>query len=242
MPEATARADASQEMPLPVPPRGRVTTGDRALDVALGEGLPFGVLILLEGDEGAGAVELAFTTLLAAPRDGRRAVFATALRAPRRVEAELATLMGDAAPALVDVRELRPRHVAADAAAILHGLGRGDVVVLESVAAIARAAPEDGPVSILQPLADEAHEKGVVVLALHARGTVPPRDEAAVAEVADGILHFTWTADGPTRSRRLAVRKLRGLAPALDGEQSPVYEVALRRGQGFAASRVRQLV
>jgi KaiC/GvpD/RAD55 family RecA-like ATPase len=218
----------------------RVQTGSRILDTALAGGIPSGSSLLVSGEEGAGATEFALTVLRTAARDAphRKARFASALRSAARVAGELEALFEGAKEVeLIDVRVLAPMESAAHLGNVLDGLGGGDVLVIESADALAGGHDAQRLIPFWHSLADAAQERGVVVILLHAPGTLPLGVEAAIAEGADGVLRFTWHDGGPTRRRLLSIPKLRGLAPVLDGEQVPVFEVALQRGLGFSISR-----
>lgn len=218
----------------------RVQTGSRILDAALAGGIPPGSALLVSGEEGAGATEFALTVLRTAARahPDRKARFASALRSSARVSSELASLFeGAEEVARIDVRVLAPMDAAAHLGNVLDGLGEGDVLVIESADALASGQDARRLMPFWHGLADAAQERGVVVVLLHAPGTLPSAVEASLAEGADGVLRFTWHDGGPMRRRLLSIPKLRGLAPVLDGEQVPIFEVALQRGLGFSISR-----
>ncbi|HWH09058.1 MAG TPA: hypothetical protein VNX21_07645 [Candidatus Thermoplasmatota archaeon] len=221
----------------------RIQTGNRSLDAAFAGGIAPGTVLLLRGEEGAGATEFALTVLRSATRQSRGARFASALRSPRRVRHEYAELFEDGDGGLgLEVKPLLGEMARADPAGVLGGLRAGDVLVLESADAL--APPGDG-VSLLpfwREVADAAGEAGVVLLLLDSPGTLPPAVDASLAEAADGVLEFTWKDGGPVRRRVLALTKLRGLAPALDGGEVPVFEVALHRGVGFTVSRGKSVL
>lgn len=217
----------------------RVQTGSRILDTALAGGIPPGSALLVSGEEGAGATEFALTVLRTAAREHvRKARFASALRSAARVSGEMKALFeGAAEVADIDVRVLPPMDAGAHLGNVLDGLGEGDVLVIESADALASGQDARRLMPFWHGLADAAQEQGVVVVLLHAPGTLPSAVEASLAEGADGVLRFAWHDGGPTRRRVLSISKLRGLAPMLDGEQVPVFEVALQRGLGFSISR-----
>jgi KaiC/GvpD/RAD55 family RecA-like ATPase len=217
----------------------RVHTGSRILDTALAGGIAPGSALLVSGEEGAGATEFALTILRTAAREHQRKTrFASALRSAARVSGEMQALFEGAEEVRdIDVRVLAPMDSAAHLGNVLDGLGEGDVLVIESADALASGQDARRLMPFWHGLADAAQEQGVVVVLLHAPGTLPPAVEASLAEGADGVLRFTWHDGGPTRRRVLSISKLRGLAPMLDGEQVPVFEVALQRGLGFSISR-----
>lgn len=221
----------------------RIQTGNRSLDAAFAGGIAPGTVLLLRGEEGAGATEFALTVLRSARGHARVARFASALRSATRVRHEYAELFEETDGGLgLEVKPLFGDKARADPAGILADLRAGDVLVLESADAL--APPGDG-VSLLpfwREVADAAGERGVVVLLLESPGTLPPAVAASLAEAADGVLEFTWRDGGPVRRRVLAVTKLRGLAPGLDGAEVPVFEVALHRGIGFTVSRGKSVL
>ncbi|HLE97431.1 MAG TPA: hypothetical protein VI997_08690 [Candidatus Thermoplasmatota archaeon] len=242
-----ARIDRDAPVLVPsgdLPPR-TIPTGSLALDAALGGGLPIGVAVLVEAEEGAGSTEFALSVLRAVvrARGGHHVRFLSALRSPARVEAEARELFADARDAqAIDIRAIRPDQAAADCLAALEDLGPGDVLVIESASALARFEAGKDLAMLMQNLGNIASETASLVLLLHAPGTLPPQVECSLAEAADGFLSFRWRDGGPTRRRILMIKKLRGLAPVLDGEQIPVFEVSLHKGVGFAMSKVRNLV
>ena len=221
----------------------RIQTGNRSLDAAFAGGIAPGTVLLLKGEEGAGATEFALTVLRAATGQAHVARFASALRSTGRVRHEYAELFEDQDGGQgLEVRAIFGDKARADPAGILAGLRAGDVLVLESADAL--APPGDG-VSLLpfwREVADAAGEQGVVVLLLESPGTLPPAVEASLAETADGVLEFLWRDGGSMRRRALAITKLRGLAPGLDGSEVPVFEVALHRGVGFTVSRGKSVL
>ena len=225
--------------------RSRVPTGNPILDTALGGGLPAGALLLLDGEEGAGATEFALSILRGVARGqmGRKARFSTVLRPAASVAREAAALFEDEKlGATIEVQVMDPANAPEGCRVALKGLAGGDVLVLESAAALYRALPERAFTSILQGLRDAVAEAGATVLVLHASGSIPATVEAEMAEVADGVFSFRWRDGGTSRRRLLAVTKLRGLAPILDGDEVPVYEAGLHRGLGFSLSQVKSVV
>lgn len=222
----------------------RVATGVRVLDAALAGGFAPGVAVLLVGEEGAGSTEFALAFLRNAAEGGHHVGrVVSALRSATRVARECEMLFdakgGEKALEIIGVDAAKVR---ADPSTVLEGLRPGDVLLLESADALA-ASPEGLALApCWRSLADQAGERGVVVLLLHSAGTLPHAVEAALAEVADGVLRFAWHETGPTRRRTLSLVKLRGLAPALDGADVPVFEVALHRGVGFSLSRGRSVL
>jgi archaellum biogenesis ATPase FlaH len=222
----------------------RVPTGNSTLDGALGGGIPFGSTLLVEGEEGAGATEFAMTVLRTAKgKDGSVARYLSALRSAPRIGRELADLFQDEkAVEHINVRTIRPRQVEADCVLSVLDMTEGSVLVLESASAIARTESGHDLLALLQLLSDRAAEGGVVLILLHTPSTLPPGIEASLAEAADGVFSFRWLDSGPSRRRLLSIKKMRGLAPVLDGEQIPIFEVALHRGRGFDISKVKSLI
>jgi KaiC/GvpD/RAD55 family RecA-like ATPase len=213
----------------------RVCTGDVTLDAALAGGFTSGASLLVMGEEGAGATEFALGILRAAAEgtDGRRGRFASALRSPSRVRAEIATLFESGALPF-QVVKLDPENIERDLSVALDGLHEGDVLVIESADTLFADGDGSRLLAVWHRVADAAAEAGVVVVLLHAPGTLPRGIEAALAEEADGVLRFTWHDGAQLRRRRLDITKLRGLAPCLDGDDVPVFRVALHRGQGIS--------
>ena len=222
----------------------RVETGSRVLDTALAGGIPAGSILFVSGEEGAGATEFALTILRAAskPGSGHKARFASALRSAPRIRRELDALFEGEAARVIDVCKLTAAATRKDMEALISDLGPGDVLAIESADSLAVLGDGFGLIPIWHDLADAASAKGVVVILLHSPGTLPSPVEAGLAETADGVLRFTWQDGGPVRRRILAISKLRGLAPVLDGDQVPVFEVALQRGIGFSVSVERSVV
>lgn len=222
----------------------RVQTGSRTLDAALAGGIRPGTSLLVTGEEGAGATEFALTLLHAAcaAHTGHKAMFASALRSAARVRAEVAALFEDGDKVDIEVKVLRAAIAPDDVAELLAGLQRGDVLVVESADALAKPGDGWSILPLWHELADAAQAQGVVLLLLHAPGTLPAPVEASLAEGADGVLRFSWQDGGPARRRILAVTKLRGLAPILGGDQVPLFEVALEPGLGYTISMEHSVV
>lgn len=219
----------------------RIRTGSKVLDAALGGGVSPGVALFVAGEEGAGATEFALTALRAAATDGRKARILTALRSPSRVHREIVELFeGKARP--IDVRSLHPEGVEDELAEAFDDLDKGDVLVIESADTLIAQGDEHHVLPLWRELADRSQEIGILVVLLHAPGTLPRPVEAALSEEADGVLRFAWHDGGQARRRLLFIPRMRGLAPVLDGEQVPVFEVALERGLGFSVSRERNVL
>lgn len=226
-------------------PTERIHTGSRVLDAALAGGLPQGASLFITGEEGAGATEFAITVLrtVAGEKTGRKARFVSALRSAARVTEEMKDLFeGAPLPPGLDIVMLPPNAPPKEAEMVIKDLSAGDVLVIESADSLAVLGDGFGLIPFWRGLADAAHARGVTVLLLHAHGTLPMPVEHSLAQTADGVLRFTWHDGGPSHRRQLEVLKLRGLAPVLDGDQVPVFEVALSRGVGFTVSRERSLV
>lgn len=219
----------------------RLTTGCRPFDEALGGGLPRGSTLVIEGPHGVGSTEFALSLLRAAEPPGK-ATFASALRAPARARSEAAELLGTQATESISFSPIHPQSAEKDAIRLVEALGEGDVLVLESASALARAPKVRDVVSLVERLADPVHARGALLLILHAPGTLPRQVENGIQEAVDGVFTFAWRDGGPTRRRSLFITKLRGLAPALDGEQVPVFEAILQSGVGYSVSRVRSVV
>jgi KaiC/GvpD/RAD55 family RecA-like ATPase len=222
----------------------RVETGSRVLDTALAGGIPLGATLFVSGEEGAGATEFALTLLRrACPPGGKaKARFVSALRSPTRVRRELELLFDAQTAGAIEVAQLPGSVTRAQLQAKASDLHEGDVLVIESADTLAVPGDGFGLLPLWHELADLASERGLIVVLLHAPGTLPPPVEAGLAETADGVLRFTWLDGGPVRRRVLAIHKLRGLAPVLDGDEVPVFEVALQRGVGFSVSLERSVV
>ena len=223
----------------------RVQTGSRVLDAALAGGLPRGASLLVSGEEGAGATEFALTVLktIAGDKSGHKARFVSAMRSAPRVTEEMKELFEEPKPiAGLDIVMMASNVTPKDAENILSGLDKGDVLVIESADSLAVLGDGYGLIPFWRALGNEAAARGITVLLLHAHGTLPMPVEHALAQIADGVLRFTWHDGGPSHRRQLEIPKLRGLAPVLDGDQVPIFEVALSKGVGFTVSRERSLV
>lgn len=221
----------------------RVHTGSPMLDAALAGGLRTGAALLVTGEEGAGATEFALTLLRASAHEKRHARFASALRSPPRVKSEMEALFeDDSAARQLDVRALDVKSLRQGADHVLVGLEEGDVLVLESADSLTTLSDPGELRAAWQGIADAAAARGVLVLLLHSPGTLPAWLESTLAEEADGVLRFSWHDAGPTRRRVLALVKMRGLAPALDGDHVPVFEVSLQRGVGFSVARGKSVL
>jgi len=223
----------------------RLGTGNSTLDAALAGGVLPGAALLVSGEEGAGATEFALAFLrngLVTKRTSH-ARFISALRSPARIRSEIALLFeGGIAADAIDVRKVDPEKMRAYPQQALEGLERGDVLIVESANALAPAGDGYSVPPWWRELADGAGEREVVVILLHSPGTLPRAVEASLAEAADGVLQFAWQSSGATRRRVLALLKMRGLAPVLDGGEVPIFEVALSRGPGFSVSRGRSVM
>jgi len=218
----------------------RVETGSRVLDTALAGGIPRGATLFVSGEEGAGATEFALTLLRSATEG--KGHFISALRSPQRVKRELELLFDAKTAGAIDVTQIPGSVTRAQLADKTKDLGEGDVLVIESADSLAVPGDGFGLLPLWHDLADLATARGAVVVLLHAPGTLPPPVEAGLAETADGVLRFTWLDGGPVRRRVLAIHKLRGLAPVLDGDEVPVFEVALERGVGYSVSLEQSVV
>lgn len=223
----------------------RVATGSRILDGLLHGGLPPGTAVLVDSEEGAGGTEFAMAVLHAALEGAKphKARYLTTLRSAARLEDELEALFPDKKlSGKVDLQETEPQVILADPSAVVKGLARGDVVVLESADTLVNGASATELLPLWRKLGDAAQASGALVILLHAHGTLSPQLDRALHEGADVILTFTWHSGGPVRRRQLCIPKLRGLAPIVDGEQVPVFDVALHRGMGFAISRDKSVI
>lgn len=223
----------------------RLGTGSPILDSALAGGFPEGSAFLVSGDDGAGATEFALTLLRRAALDHKpsKVRFASALRSAHRAGHEYEALFeGSASLPSVDFQVLDAPWALDHAEELLAGFGAHDVLVLESADAIAESAGRDRLAHFWRGVADEADRVGATVFLLHVPGTLPHALEVALAEEADGVLRFAWHDSGPSRRRTLVISKIRGLAPMLDGDQVPVFEVALQRGLGFTISRGKSVL
>lgn len=224
--------------------RLHVTTGNSTLDLALGGGAPGGKLLLFLGDEGAGSIELAFSVLRAAKGGAfGRATFLTALRSGERAHEEAADLFEGAEHVRdVDFAAFRTLDGFWEHVKAMSDAGGERVVVIESASTFTRFASEADLVGSMGTIAEMAHSAGWLVVVLAAAGSLPPRIEALLAEAADGVLRFHWREGSTSRRRMLTIQKMRGLVPALDGEEIPHFEIALRRGRGFGISQVTNVV
>lgn len=226
-----------------VEPMPRVKTGVQTLDAALSGGISPGAVLLLTGEEGAGATEFAFAFLRNAMAQGAQGRVVSALRSPARVVAEYRDLFEDVAGSQkLEVRAIAGDKLRAFPTSPLEGLQPGDVLVIESADALAPSGDGYTLTPCWREIADGAAEKSVIVMLLHSRGTLPPAVEAALSEAADGVLQFNWVQAGPARRRSLAIVKLRGLSPLMDSAEVPVFDVALQRGVGFSVSRGRSVL
>lgn len=215
----------------------RVPSGNAVLDEGLGGGFREGSLVLVEGESGAGATEFVLGVAADAAR-GRKVTsrFATGLRAPERAAREARDLLGETAAASIRFCALG-NDPARTCQVLLEGLGRGDVLVVESTSTFGSDLP-----LLTRQLGDLAAASGAVVLLLHAPGTLPARDEAGVRDACDACVSFTWKDGGLARRRLMALSKMRGLAPMLETDDVPVFEVALRHGIGIGVSRVKAVL
>lgn len=221
-----------------------VETGVTQIDAALAGGVAAGASLLLAGQEGAGATEFALGFLRhAVSRGKRRARIVSALRSPTRIANEMIALFDDPSAAkAIDIRALDADKLRANPTHILDGLTHGDVLLIESADSL--AAPHDAPgfTPCWRVIADEAGDRGVIVMMLEAVGTLPRTVEVALEEAADGIFEFTWQQSGAARRRGFTIVKLRGLSPILEGADVPVFEVALQKGVGISVSRGRSVL
>lgn len=215
-----------------------IPSGNSVLDDALGGGLRAGSLVLVEGDAGAGATEFALAVLAGAVHRDTGAVsrFATGLRAPERAKAEAEALLGDKIAASVRFSALGDDRGDGCFRAIAE-MGRGDVLVIESTSAFTADLPP-----LMRALGDATAATGALVLLLHAPGTLPHGSEVALRDAADVCVAFSWKDGGLSRRRLMTIAKVRGLAPMLEAEDVPVFEVALRHGIGIGVSRVKAVL
>ena len=221
----------------------RVQTGVRTLDAALAGGIAPGAALLLTGEEGAGATEFALAFARHAVSNGAQARVVSALRSPARIKAEYGELFEDQEGGKnLEVRAIAGEKLRAMPTFPLEGLRRSDVLIVESADALAPSGDGYTLTPCWRELADGAADTGVIVMLLLSRGTLPPAVEAALGEAADGVLQFTWEQAGPARRRSLAIVKLRGLAPVLDGGEVPLFEIKLQRGSGFSVDRGRSVL
>jgi recombination protein RecA len=123
------------------PPVAAVSTGNRALDLAIGVGgVPRGRLTEVYGPDGAGKTTLALSVIAQAQQAGGTACF---------IDAEHALDLAWAATIGVDLERLvlcRPEHgeQALEVAAVLVSSGALDVLVIDSIAALVPKAELDG--------------------------------------------------------------------------------------------------
>ena len=220
----------------------RVKTGVQQLDAALSGGIAAGVVMLLSGEEGAGATEFAFAFARNAMTQGSHARIVSALRSPGRVIAEYRDLFEDQSVSTLEVHPIVGEKLRAMPTQPLEGLRERDVLVIESADSLALGGNGHSLTPCWRELADAAGERGIIVMLLHSRGTLDPAVEGAIAEAADAVLQFSWLQAGPARRRSLAIVKLRGLSPVMDGNEVPLFDVALQRGVGFAVSRGRSVL
>lgn len=220
-------------------------TGSRVLDSALAGGLPSGSGFLACSEEGAGATEFALALLkeVATGAHPRKAVFVSAIRSPERARREAELLLDDIkAASCITFERIGRRDALRDPRWLLDDLQEGDAIVVESADALANAADPTELVSFWQDLVDRAESRGVLAILLHAAATLPMAVEAALSERSDGVLYFVWKDSGPVRQRTLIVKKVRGLAPVMDADQVPVFEIGLHRGAGFSVSGTRSVL
>lgn len=223
----------------------RLGTGSPILDSALAGGIPNGAAFLVTGEDGAGATEFALTVLRHAARERApcKVRFATALRSASRAGHEYAALFeGAPASPAVEFQVIEAAWAMRHPEAVLADFHEGDVLVLESADTLREADDAEHLQRFWHVVADAADAVGATVLLLHVPGTLPAALETALAEEADGVIRFEWRDAGPSRRRALVVSKIRGLAPMLDGDQVPVFEVALQRGVGFTISRGKSVI
>jgi len=218
-------------------------TGSGILDSALAGGIPSGSAFLAQGEEGAGATEFALTLLRSTTTlgQGHRARIASALRSSVRIQRELGDLFEDEKMS-IEIVSFAGGDVHDGCTDALRGLSEGDVLVLESADSLVNGGGETGLIKLWNKVANAAADQGVSVIMLHAPGTLAHATEAALAEGSDGVLSFRWLDSGSARRRVLEVSKIRGLAPILDGDQVPLFEVSLHRGIGFAISPVTSVL
>lgn len=222
----------------------RVETGVSMLDAALGGGFAFGTSVVLTGQEGAGATEFALGFLRhAMGRGKRRGRLASALRSPGRVGAEMTDLFDDpGAPKGIDIRAVDAEKLRANPLHLMEGLQAGDILLLESAAAIAEPHGDASFIPFWRVMADAAAERSIVVILLHAASSLQRTVEVAMEETSDAVMEFAWQQSGPSRRRTLTIVKLRGLSPALESHEVPVYEISLQKGSGISISRGRSVL
>jgi len=217
-------------------------TGDSTFDLALGGGLPHGLLLLL-GEEGAGAIEFAEGLLRAAvtSHQGGRALHVSALRSCERARAQLSEFFEDEKLA-ASVDYVHVPQGPLDFPAGIADWGSARVVVIETAASIAPSCPRGDVAALGVALADLAARSHALVVLVCGKGTLSPDALARLEETADGVLRFAWRHGGTMSRRTMQMVKLRGLAPILEADEVPVFEIALRRGEGVIVSRVTNVV
>jgi len=220
----------------------RMHTGSRVLDAAFDGGIPWGCSLFVTGEEGAGATEFALALLHErAQGHAHRAMFASALRSASRVRDEITQIFDAKDASGVEVLSLGSQDPRA-LLDVLADLKRGDVLALESADTLVPTPQGHAIAPLWHELADAAHARGVVLVLLHAPGTLPTAVEAALAESADGVLRFHWQEGGPSRKRVLAIAKLRGIVKLLGSEHVPLFEVGLEKGLGYSISQENSVV
>lgn len=218
-----------------------VTTANPTLDAALGGGLRQGSVVLVEGEDGAGGLEFVATLLRAAALDGvgRRVSFLSPLRSEEDVRRELGSLFpDDKAVASIEIIRLFQSQDA-EGPPRIGPLHRGDILAIESPISLTHAGISCADMSIA---IRDAARPGAIVLVLHARGTLSSVDEAMLREGSDVTLEFRWRENSTSMRRMLAIRKVRGLAPVMEGSQVPLFEVRLERGLAYMVSRIESVV
>lgn len=217
-------------------------TGDPTFDLALGGGLPDGLLLLV-GEVGAGAAEFAACLMRAAltSHRGDRALLVSALRSGERARHQLSQLFEDEKLA-ASVECLPLSHGSFDLSASLVAWGGARVVVIETAASLGPSSPRGDVAALGVMLADFAARAHALVVVECGTGTLPPDALARLEEAADGVLRFSWRHGGTMSRRTMQLVKLRGLAPILETDEVPVFEISLRRGDGIVVSRVTNVV
>ncbi|HVL47954.1 MAG TPA: hypothetical protein VM889_05315 [Candidatus Thermoplasmatota archaeon] len=220
----------------------RLGTGSVVLDQALDGGFPVGALVVLDGEPGAGAPELAWTVLAAAASEnmGRELVYASAARSEARLVRERNELF----PGRKEAFKAKPLTLAerdrAGALLALAGtLGRGDVLVAETTATLGDPKGVD---ALARALGDQAADVGFLAILVHAAGTLDGAAHARLADAADALAVLRWRDAGTVRRRHLWMPKARGLVSLLEAEEVPVFEVSLRKGAGFVASKIKSVM
>lgn len=222
----------------------RIPTGNPILDTLLGGGIPSGTLTFIAGAEGAGATEFVFTLLhgIARTNRGNAIRFATALRAPTRAEREAHALFeGSKDASRIEFQAIPLEDPGETVSRLLTGLRAGDILVLESASALVR---EGGAPTYrdLLVLGDRAAKAEVAIFLLYTAATLPPEQASGLSEAADGVLTFDWREGSGARRRILKIERISGFPPTVEGEQIPIYEVAIHRGSGVTFSRVKTVV